>query len=110
VARAEAGEFRDRRGTFVRIAGSHDDRRAMAREPARHAEADPAIASGDDRDLAGQVEHPRHIHDPSSRIRRPADSRRAAGIMIVQYRPSPTCASPITDRYHSGTRVSEQES
>jgi hypothetical protein len=39
-------------------AGDHDARTRVD-QAARHAESDPAVAAGDDRNLAGQVEYRR---------------------------------------------------
>ena len=49
-------ELGDRRARLRFIASDDGDSGAGFRKPARHAEADAAIAAGDDRDLATEIE------------------------------------------------------
>src|SRR5690606_5707399 len=53
---AERGELGHRGLVLARVAAGDDDAGAGTREPARHAQADPAVAAGDDRHAAGQIE------------------------------------------------------
>ena len=48
---------------FFGVARRHHDIGTRRREPARHAEPDPAIATGDDRHTPGEVEE-RHWKSP----------------------------------------------
>ena len=49
-------QLRDRRRLLGLVAADHGDRCARLRKPSGHAESDAAIAAGDDRDLAGEIE------------------------------------------------------
>ena len=53
---AEPCQLLDRRGVLGRVARRRPRPWRRAREAARHAEADAAVAAGDDRDPAGEIE------------------------------------------------------
>src|SRR5207249_4467838 len=58
--RPRRGQRAHRSGRFVRVARGDDDCRAGRGEALGHAEPDPAIAAGDDRDATFKIEHGGH--------------------------------------------------
>src|SRR5262249_54091880 len=70
---ALAPELRHGRCGFSGVARRHSDTGSGSGEPSRHAEPDPAIASGDDGDTSRQIEHGHQTSPTRARRSAPHD-------------------------------------
>jgi len=74
---AECGEFGRRRFALLGVARRQHDCCTRCGKPLRHAETDPAIATGDDGDTSGKIEQCHREPLPRERCLRSIDSDRA---------------------------------